>query len=150
MKEKISRSPLLLSLVIFTGAMPIMWLFLTPSVRLEPFYCGETVTYLGPLLVVLGFCQDRFGKMPFVLKKEGTGKGLFTYGAAGLLFAGAALGFGWRPPEQFPGLPVLGGFLCCCGACALSEEILFRGLILPMLQEKYSLWKAVFLGSGLF
>lgn len=150
MEVNTEKRPLLFSFAAFLGATFIIWLFLTPITRLVPYYFGETVKYMGTFLVAAGICQERFGGFS---PGRGNGsflKGLFTAGSVGLICAACAFFFSYSAPRQFPGIGVVLGFLCCCLGAAISEEVLFRGLIFSVLRKSFSLKKAILLSAALF
>ena len=150
MKNKLTDRPILLSLLAIGASMPLIWLFLTPIVRLISPWLRPMVLYSGTLLVTAAFCQECYGKIPFSTDSRGFLRGLFTAGAPGLLLAAGSFAVCWQKPQAFPGWGPVLGFLGTCVLIALSEAFLFRGLILTALKAKYSLWKAIMLCSLLF
>ena len=150
MKQKLTDQPILLSILAILAAMPMIWLFLTPIVRLISPTFRDAIYYAGTLLVTAAFCQECYGKIPFSTENHGFFKGLFTAGAVGLICAAAAFVMSWQKPVVFPGWTPILGLVCCNAVLAFSEEYLFRGLIFTALKTRYPLVRSILICSALF
>ena len=149
------KHPLLFSLAAFGLAMPVTWGIITPWLKQMPMVWGGTVKYTLSLLVVFGICLAVYGRLPFTLSGKGFVRGLFGFGLLGLICAVMAFLFSYQTPVTLPSVGTVTGFTLYSLAIALSEEFLFRGLILSRLlyawrDRRGFLWWSVTACSVLF
>lgn len=144
-------------IVIFGITMPVAWGILYPIVLpLQPVW-RDTVKYLLTAILTILFMILLWRKSLFSLNCPKFVHSLFTFGLLGLIGAAGAFVFSYEPFNDTLTIDVILGCILMNLAIAVSEEFLFRGVILNALlsvfdQEgrKSNPWKAVILANVIF
>lgn len=155
MRKFIDRFPILFSIAVFAVSMPIIWGALYPLLYKLPFYWASAIKYSLTLLAVVIICFAVYRKIPFTLQCKRLFKGLFTFGAVGLICAVMAFAFSYDTPDTTPSAATVIGFIMYNLAIAVSEEFLFRGVIFTQMLDSYKnkknfIWTAVIASSVIF
>lgn len=149
------RFPVAFSLFAFGLAMPVMWGAVYPLLVRLPFVWAGAVKYTLTFLVAIGICAAVEGEISFWNHRSGFWKGLFSFGLLGMICAVMAFVFSYEKPDMIPSGSMMVGFVLYNLAIAVSEECLFRGLILNVLLDsrkgrKGAVWFAVIVSSVMF
>lgn len=155
MKKRMDRFPVCFSLLAFGMAMPLLWGAVYPLLEKLPFYWAGTVKYMLTFCMTVIICLAIYRNIPFPYCCEGFFKGLFSFGALGIICAVMAFVFSYEKPDTIPSVSTVLGFLCYNLAIAVSEEFLFRGLIGYVLwegrkEQKRAVWFSVIVSSVIF
>ncbi|MDE6660268.1 MAG: CPBP family intramembrane metalloprotease [Anaeroplasmataceae bacterium] len=155
MKKIVEKFPIVFSILLFAIAMPLLWGVTYPLLYKLPFYWASTIKYISTLFVVVAVCFIVYHKIPFTLQYKGLFKGLFTFGLVGLICAVMAFIFSYDKPDIKPTISTLIGFILYNLAIAISEEFLFRGVMLTQMLDSWKnrknfIWVAIVISSIIF
>ncbi|MCB9498783.1 MAG: CPBP family intramembrane metalloprotease [Bacillales bacterium] len=156
MKKATEKHPILSSIIFLLVSMGLVFLLLYPLSFVLPIYWYKTIKYGVSLIVTIAVMYLIYGKFSFSLKSPLFFKNLFTFGLLGFIGALGALFFSYQTIETLPSLSFFFAFLLSTLFIALSEEFLFRGLILGVLvrgmedKGKRGIFYAVFIASTIF
>lgn len=155
MKKFIEKRPVIFSIAVFALSMPIIWGAMYPLLYKLPFYWASAIKYTLTLLVVIAVCFAVYRRIPFTLQYKGMFKGLFIFGAVGLICAVMAFIFSYNTPDVTPSASTVIGFILYNLAIALSEEFLFRGVIFTQMLDSWKnkknfIWAAIIASSAIF
>ena len=149
-KTKIVK-PIIYSLFVFAIAMPFIWGILNPLFIKMPEYYGGAFKYFLSLLSSLGLCFALDKGIKFSLKNKNFLEGLFSYGLLGIICAVAAMVFSYSPIDHSTTPIKVIGYILYCLMIAMSEEFIFRGMILHrFIQSKNGIFTAVIFSSLIF
>jgi len=156
MKEFIlKKTPLSFALLLFALAMPLAWFLLNLLVASLGSVWSGAMDYGLTIAIVVGACLLCFKELPFSLKGEHFFKGLFTFGLLGVLVALIAFAMSYETIDLTPTWSDFLGYLLLNAAIAISEEFLFRGVMMNVFLKAWEgkkgfIWAAVFVSSALF
>lgn len=152
MKKTTEQFPIVFSLLAFGMAMPLLWGTVYPLLANLPFYWAGAVKYTLTFCMTTLICFAIYRSIPFPYRCERFFKGLFSFGTLGIICAVMAFVFSYERPDRIPSISTVVGFVLYNLAIAVSEEWLFRGLILHTLSKarKDHLWWAVTVSSVIF
>lgn len=146
---------LLLSTIIFLLAMPVAWGLLYPVTRLLESSWAGTIQYTitAALSIVFMYCIWRTPIFSFHCTRFW--KGLFSFGFLGVIGAIGAFIFSRDTVDLTPTVLTFLGCVAVNLAIAVSEEVLFRGIILNAMlrawnDKKHSISLAVLACSVIF
>lgn len=155
MKKIIYKFPILFSITVFSLTMLLLWGAIYPLlIPLGETYSGIIKYTLTLILTILfGYVINK--NIPYTLKCSQFLKGLFSYGLIGLIGAVMAFAFSFNEIDMSPSIETIVGYILLNFAIAISEEFLFRGLILTTLlnawkNKKDFIIKAVLVSSAIF
>lgn len=153
--KRVRQFPVIISLLAFGMAMPLLWGVTYPLLTKLPFYWAGAVRYALSFCVTTGISFVIYRGIPFPYRCEEFFRGLFSFGALGIICAVMAFVFSYDKPDTIPTISTMLGFVCYNLAIAVSEEWLFRGLIGNVLWEsrkgrKGAVWFSVTVSSIIF
>lgn len=139
------------------SAMPLVWGILYPILEpLSPVW-RDTIKYTITAILTLLFMKLLWKNNLFSLKSTKLLHSLFSFGLLGLIGAVGAFIFSYEPLVGPLTIESIMGCIVLNLAIAVSEEFLFRGVILNALlttydrkENKSGLWKAVILANVIF
>lgn len=143
MKKFAYKFPVIFSVLVFAVCMPLLWGATYPLLYKLPFYWASAIKYSLTLLAVIIICFCVYRRIPFIVKCKKLFKGLFTFGAVGLICAVMAFVFSYAEPDTTPSVSTVFGFIFYNLAIAVSEEFLFRGVIFTQMLDS---WEGGFYG----
>lgn len=144
-------NPFLYSIVVFAITMLLPWGVAYRLFCLLPGYYGGALKY-GVSLVLGVICvYATEGKLNFSIQNEKFMKGLFSYGLLGLICAIAAAIFSYSSIEHGTTIGIMVGYILYNLMIALSEEVIFRGVILHKFLDKgTNIFRAIIASSTIF
>ena len=151
----IKNNPLVFGIVYVLLTMILPWTLIFQINKNIDFYFDGVVKYSITLIITIIICFILYKKIPFTLKNPKLLRNLFTFGFLGIFCALMAFMFSFSKPDMKPQTLNIVGFTLYNLAIALSEEFLFRGLILNQMLDKYKnkrnfIFLAVILSSAIF
>lgn len=155
MKVNLNKHIILFSFALFLLSMPVAWGLLYPVTRLlSPLWAG-TVQYTATAILAMALMYGIWKAPIFPLGCRHFWKGLFTFGLLGVLGAAGAFVFSREPIDLAPSVSTILGCVTLNLAIAVSEEFLFRGVILHAMlqawnQKKNRVMLAVIASSAIF
>jgi len=123
---------------VFIIAMPFAWLALHPLVRSLDGVWADTARYVSTVAVTLLLMRFIWKGNVFSFQCPRFGKSLFSFGLVGLVGAAGAFVFSYQAVDTMPAAGMVAGVIWMNLAIAVSEEFLFRGVILNVLLKAYS------------
>lgn len=136
--KMISKYIIITCVLVFLIAMPAIWV---PSYQLlaeVEHNWAETIRYTLTALLTIGMIFLFWRKCLFTLKCPQLMKNLFSFGLLGVIGALGAFIFTYQPADRTPSLSIMIGCILMNLAVAVSEEFLFRGVILNGLIKAWS------------
>lgn len=139
MREKLVRNHVILvCITVFLMAMPFSWILLHPVLTTLDNIWADTVRYTVTALLTIILMRFFWKKNMFSYACPHFFKSLFTFGSLGIIGAAGAFVFSQDTIDTSPMISTVIGCVLLNFAIAVSEEFLFRGVILnAMLQA----WK---------
>lgn len=134
----IKNYPIISSVLLFILTMLIPWSGLYPLLVNLPYYFGFFVKYMITFILSIGVTLFLYKKIPFTLKNPLYFKGLLTFGLLGIICAIIAFFSSMQKIDRTTNFLEIFSFFLYIIAVVLSEEFLFRGLILGLLLDKYN------------
>ena len=128
----------LVCIAAFIIAMPVTWLALMPFVRALDGAWADAVRYAATAAVTLLLMRIIWKRNVFSFKCPNFFRSLFTFGLVGLIGAAGAFAFGYETVDTVPVAKTVCGVVLMNLAIAVSEEFLFRGVMLNALLEVYT------------
>ena len=138
MEPSLKKHTTLICFAMFIIAMPLAWLTLNPLIRQFDDVWADVVRYLVTVAITILLMRLIWKKNVFSFKCPKLFKGLFTFGLVGLVGAVGAFVFSYEMVDVMPAIEMIVGVVLMNLAIAISEEFLFRGVILNVLLKAYS------------
>ena len=137
MRELIKKYPVISSILFFVLTIMIPWAILFPLFNDLPYYYGYAIKYALTLILSVLATLFVYKKVPFSLKNKNYLKGLFSFGMIGLICAFIAFFCSMSKIDRRTNFNEVFSFVMYILFVALSEEYLFRVLILGILLNRY-------------
>lgn len=152
MTENTKRiNPYFYGIAVFAITMLIPWAIGYKFFCFLPGYYGGALKYGVSLILGIGCVYATEGKLNFSIQNKEFVKGLFSYGLLGLICAIAAAIFSYSPVEHGTTLMILEGYILYNMMIALSEEFIFRGVILHKFLDRHTnIFIAIVASSTIF
>ncbi|WP_167957730.1 CPBP family intramembrane glutamic endopeptidase [Anaerosporobacter faecicola] len=155
MKKWANTHTILFGVIVVILCMPVIWGITFPILKpLEKGY-NWTIKYGLSALCALGIAYGAFQGKLFSLHAKGFWKGLISFGLLGVLGAIGAFFFSGGEVDLSPSIPTFLSYITMNFAIAISEELIFRGIILnhmlhALKNRKGLVWQAVIACSVVF
>lgn len=137
MRNIVKKYPIIFSIAFVILTIVIPWGSLYIPLKSLPYYYGFVIKYAITLFLSIGITMAIYKKIPFSLKNKNYFKGLFTFGLLGLICAFIAFVCSMSGFDRQTNFNEVFSFILYILFVALSEEYLFRVLILGILLDKY-------------
>ena len=134
----IKKFPITSSVLFFVFTMLIPWSLLYPLLCNLSYYWGFVMKYSVTFILSIAITLFIYKRIPFTLKNPSYFKGLFTFGLLGIICAIIAFFSSIQKMDRVTNFIEVFSFVLYIIAVVISEEYLFRGLLLGLLLEKYN------------
>lgn len=118
------------SILVFLLSMPVSWLIILPFIKNWQMEWKRAAEYGMSVIVVLAIASLYWKEMSFSFKCPLFFKGLFSFGLLGVIGAVCAFVFSRGTVDLKPTICQIIGCVMMTLAIAVSEEVIFRGVIL--------------------
>lgn len=151
----LKKHVVLLSFIVFIVTMPLAWLLIQPVTHLLTDNWANTVRYTATAFLSIASMYFIWRRPIFSFRNSNFFKGLFTFGLLGLIGAVGAFFFSRDVIDLSPTFTIVLSCILLNLAIAVSEEFLFRGVILNAMirvwgNSKSCVYRAVFVCSAIF
>lgn len=155
MKKYIENHIVLFNIIAFIIAMPLVWGITYQLLDGLSDNWHGTIKYSLTAVITLIIMYAVWSKSIFTLRCPGFFKGLISFGLLGLIGALGALVFSYDTVDTTPTVAAVIACVLCNLAIAVSEEFLFRGLILHSALKVFTgksnrILLAILLSCGIF
>lgn len=134
----VEKHVIIFSILLFVVTMPVAWGILYPICIPKGLLFYNAVKYTASAVVAMLFMKLFWKKNVFTFENKGFFKGLFTFGLLGVLGAIGAFFVSGNVVDMKPAFFTILTCVWMNFAIALSEEIIFRGI---MLRTMLNVWK---------
>jgi len=141
MKNVIEKYPFISGIILVILTMVLPWGLMYPLSNYLDTYLYGGLKYLASLVIAALLIFLIYKDMPFEIKKGFTIKALFTFGLLGIIGAIMPLLFSYEEVDITPTALTIVEFIFYVLMIAVSEEFIFRVVILNLMLKKFSLSK---------